>query len=360
MEGKGSGHMELPIRTDHVECVTDCWIYNRLVVLGTSPHYRDWIASHYELYSDSGYNFHFGEAGMVAPEYHDTILERRPLHLFGLTRTTVVDLLKEELRKGFYVLMYIKEEPERDHFHEALFYGYDDDREQMLVVGLKGHSFQRFGIPYTWVRKMLPEVQEHFLNSQVTGVELAGYYQYPLTAFRLREDYHTENCVFDAYRKLRGELNGDSFRRWKVFDYGEYQENDVIYRGVNCLYSYGKMLEQEIGGQPFPDSFRGLASAAKKINEHQRMVRHSMEYVVEKWEYAVNEKGYERLADYQKCCDVTEKWMYLVLKYMQTGKKGLLERIVAEIPDIFQRERWDLYAFSYLGLDWERFYEKYM
>lgn len=37
--------------------------------------------------------------------------ERRPLHLFGLAPKNVIGFLKEELRKGFYVLMYIKDEP---------------------------------------------------------------------------------------------------------------------------------------------------------------------------------------------------------------------------------------------------------
>ena len=56
----------LPIHIDDVESVTDCWIYNRLAIIKTSPYYRDWMASHYNLCSGSG-NFHFGEINMYPP-----------------------------------------------------------------------------------------------------------------------------------------------------------------------------------------------------------------------------------------------------------------------------------------------------
>ncbi len=38
---------ELPIHIEDVDSVTDCWIYNRLAIIKTSPYYKDWIASHW-------------------------------------------------------------------------------------------------------------------------------------------------------------------------------------------------------------------------------------------------------------------------------------------------------------------------
>lgn len=44
--------LQLPIHIEDIDSVTECWTYNRLTIVKNSLYYRDWIASHYDLYVD--------------------------------------------------------------------------------------------------------------------------------------------------------------------------------------------------------------------------------------------------------------------------------------------------------------------
>ena len=80
--------LKLPIHIEDIDSVTDCWIYNRLAIIKTSPYYKDWIASHYNLYSDSS-NFHFGEVNIYPPSYHEEILQRKSLRVFHMDSSNI-------------------------------------------------------------------------------------------------------------------------------------------------------------------------------------------------------------------------------------------------------------------------------
>lgn len=75
--------VELPINMDNVECMTECWTYNRMIILKTSPYYEDWIASHYNMFASKfgidNYIFVFGETHLYFPDYYDDILVRRQI-----------------------------------------------------------------------------------------------------------------------------------------------------------------------------------------------------------------------------------------------------------------------------------------
>ena len=99
--------LKLPIHIEDIDSVTDCWIYNRLAIIKTSPYYKDWIASHYNLYSDAG-NFHFGEMNMYPPSYHEEILQRKSLKVFHMDSSNIIDTLKDNIKNGYYIIMHIK------------------------------------------------------------------------------------------------------------------------------------------------------------------------------------------------------------------------------------------------------------
>ena len=89
----------LPIVIEDVECVTECWTHNRMVVLKTSPYYEDWIASRYNIYTTSLFNFYFGETWMYTPDYYDAIIKSKPLHLLCILTDYLLNYPNEMLRR---------------------------------------------------------------------------------------------------------------------------------------------------------------------------------------------------------------------------------------------------------------------
>lgn len=350
----------LPIHIEDVDSVTDCWIYNRLAIIKTSPYYKDWIASHYNLCASSGYNFHFGDVSIYRPAYYEEILQRKPIRILEFSFENIIEKLKEYLKNGYYVIMHIKPYKDYDYFHEVLFYGFDDEKENFMIVGLQNRIFQAMMLPYSYLKDTIKEIQNYFSSKEKQGMELALNYQYPATALKLNPSFKPHNCVFEAYFKLKRELNGELHEVHGLSDLANYRPASCIYRGISCLDAFKQMLEKEIKGEKFGEWFRGISGAAKKLLEHRHMLYCSMDYILENWEDAMTDYAQTSASEYKKCNLIVEKWLNLCLKYEHTQDKDLLKRIVQEVPEVFLKEKKCLEHFIYDGIDWHKFNEKFI
>lgn len=145
-----SKFIELPIQIDDIGCVTDCWIYNRLAIIKTSPFYSDWIASHYDLLSMDHNNIFFGDISLYPPSYHDSILLRKQLLLSQFTKANIIKRIKECIENGYYVIITLKQYSDRDFYHEVLIYGFDDNKSVLLTVGLDKNRFKKINFNYNY------------------------------------------------------------------------------------------------------------------------------------------------------------------------------------------------------------------
>lgn len=351
--------LELPIEIENIDCVSKCWIYNRMAIIKTSPYYRDWIASHYNLIATSGFGFKFEN---VTPAYHEEILVREPVHMFHLTKNNIVDKLKGYLRDGYYVNMMIKQYPDSDYIHEVVFYGFDNGTECFTAVGIDKRIFQPMTFSYSYMEKMIGEVQEAFLKNQGRGIGLALNFQYPVTIFKLNPSFNPNNCVFEAYRKVERELNGEFYDIQYASEFGEYKSHPYGYRytGICCLDIFKQMLEVEIRGEEFHQWFQGITRNTKALVEHRQMMKKSLDYIIDKWELAVTDEARNSAQKYGECCVTTTTWLNLCLKYEITKDKKLLERIVEEIPEIYAKEKLCLETFLHKGIDREKLNKCYI
>lgn len=350
---------KLPIHINDVESVTDCWIYNRLSIIKTSPYYRDWIASHYNLYSDSG-NFHFGEMNIYPPSYHEEILQRKPLKVFNMNRANVVDTLKENIENGYYIIMHIKPYINKDYYHEVLFYGFDDSKGRLISVGVEQRGFRTICIDYSHIETTIEDIKKYYLDNSFRGIELSINYQYPATSVKLNPSYKPDNCAFEAYSKICREMDGKLCIVRYPKEVGNYDYHHHHYMGIDCLDAFKETLQTEINGDSFSDWFRGLTSAAKKLYEHRCMIKISMEYIMEKWSIALTDNANSALVEYSDCVLTSEKWLNLCLKYEFKQDKKILKHIIDEIPAAFLKEKAALDTFLYHSIDWKRFNENFV
>lgn len=348
----------LPIDISDADCVTECWTNFRLMIIKTSPYYVDWIASHYNIYADKDMNFYFGETNLSQPSTYDTILLRKAVYLYKLSENNIIEAIKTELLSDNYILMYIKGDSEK--YHEVLFYGFCESDQEFLMAGLKDGVFQKLKISYMYIKNQLADVQKCFLKDAKGIRNIFMNYQYLITAFRLNESYSARNCPYEAYTKIHNELYGGCHRIFGFSDFGKHEEWRAVYRGINCLYALKKMLQKEISGECFFGEFRGMVNGVKKVQEHQRMLIVSMEYLLMKWKQSVNELAKKCVDEYKQCYKIVEMWLSMVLKYQYTNDKELLRRIVTQIPDIYHREQRVLEEFVNDGITWKTFVEEYM
>lgn len=348
---------ELPIHISDVETVTDCWIFQRLAVIKTSPHWKAWMASHYNIYSTREYCFGFGEATAYAANYHDTILKRKQIRVFDLTSENVVERVKSELEAGFYVIMTLRTHPQEEHYHESIIYGFDNSKKCFLMAGLVNRDFCAVELPYEYVENTIEDVKQHFLGKPMRGMELSTQYQYPITAIKLNENFDPKNCVFEAYRKLKLEWEGGDYNLTNFFGYRFAEPGKM---GISVLRTYKEMLEKIVNGEEMSEWFKGVTSASKKLLEHRIMLKYSWEYIMENWKDAITDKGKYSYELYTQAMKNVEKWVNISLKYEFTRNTELLEHIISQVDDQLESERNALHLFMDNGLDWQAFNERYI
>ena len=346
----------LPIYMNNIDCVTSCWIYNRLAIIKTSPYYSDWVASHYNLFADSDFVFSFGETTKIPASYHDEILERKPLHLFQFSENNIIENLKAEIMAGYYIVMHVMQNTNPSYFHEVLFYGFDDASDNMIGIST-GNPIK---YSYSHIRNTLSSVKRRLIDNIQESILLSIHYQYPATAFKVNNNFTPQNCPYEAFSKLKEELEGGFHNIHQANVYGEYNVSDVVYRGINCLYRFEQLLKLEITENAFLNKYSLMTRAAKKLQEHRSMMLHSMKYLSQKWKAAMTTSSAACILEYERCCVTSQKWLALILKYTQTMDKQLLEKVVTEIPDAFEQEKRILEKFLFASIKWDVFNEKYI
>ncbi len=350
----------LPIVIEDVECVTECWTHNRMAVLKTSPYYEDWIASRYNIYTTSQFNFRFGETWMYTPDYYDPILESKPVHLFGMTASNVVKKLKIELENGYHLIMTIKPYRDKEIFREVDFYGYNDHEEVFYGIKIEKGVFQKQTYSYAYIAEMLPELQNNFLKREQRGMELSIQYEYPIYVFKLWDEYSTENCAFYAYKKISDELNGAILHKHMRNTTGGYEMTTKVYRGIACLDGLVDMIHKILAGEEMEPGCQGIVVAVQKLYEHRRMMIVSMRYVLRKWEKAMKPETVECIKRYEECCEIVQKWVNMAIKYRLTQSEELLRKIEEEVPGVYEREHDVLDQFVNSCLDWDTFNKLYI
>ena len=351
--------IELPIQLEAIDCVSKCWIYNRLAIIKTSPYYKDWISSHFNLVIRKGFQFDFENA---KPEYYEEILTRKPVNIFQFTKQNIVDKLKGYLRDGYYINIMLKPNHDIDYIHEIVLYGFDDEIKIFMAVGIDNRIFHFKHASYEYMEEGIERIQEELGKNMEKTMFMTFNFQYMVTLFKLNPSFCPDNCVFEAYQKVEKELNGEMYNIHSSVNFTEYIEQPYGYRytGLCCLDRFKQMLEKEIRGEEFESWFQGITLNAKTLIEHHRMMKLSLDYIIEKWGQAVTDVARISAKAYGECCAEMEIWLNLCLKYEITKEINLLERIIAKIPEVYKREKKYLENFLKEGIDLEKLYKHYI
>lgn len=344
--------MKLPIKISNIECVTECWTFNRMIILNQSPYYKDWIASHYNLYVDRG-EFHF-EQMVCTPALYDSILQRKQIRYFELTEAEIINRFKLELNKGYYLNVMTKPFIEKDWYHEVVLYGYDDIEQIFYAVGFDGYGFKEMQYSYQFMIDMLKEVKSFLkVEKRQRGMRLAELFQYPISAFKLREDYNPQGCVFGAFHKIKMELNG------KCYGVGKRSLDEWTYTGISSLKALEDLLDEMIE-ERMVSRTQKVESVLKILCEHRRMMLISMEYVQDKWRKALKKEFFDNVVEYRRSCETVEKWLNMIIKYKLNNCKDILREIHDEISGIYQLEYRCLDNIVKRCIDWDKFNEYYI
>lgn len=317
---------------------SECSVFEKLAIIQTSPHQEAWLASHLRLFYDSNYgNCRFGEwNALYTQDYYEDILQIEEVPIFRYPQDSVVEIIKQCIDDGFYALVEINwsEDAADPYYHEALFYGYDDDRELLFAPKTEESIWRESLWPYKQVRTAHRQFLAYLDEHPDHRLYYTTHYQYPFSKIRLRDTYSPSRAPYMAMENIVNEVWG---KKIDIQDFDAAQavlSHNRFYRGLACLMGMKDKLDRLIE-TPEPDSF--LASGFIRLYEHRALLLLSMEYIEKAWEIE-KEAVAAYIDDYRRCCDRAQKWYGMAFKYNRTEDIEILQRIRNEISTAYQQE----------------------
>ena len=214
----------------------------------------------------------FGEwNALYPPEYYEDILQIEEVPVLQDPPDRIVDIIKHCIDDGFYALVELNwsRDAAEPAYHEALFYGYDDDRQLLFTpqcrdtIGKKiygpmnryRHPTGSFGLFGRASRP--PPVLQHPLSIPVLENQDARHLFSPAGPPIWRW-------------KISSTRSGERKSIFRDFDAGQaVLSNNRFYRGLACLMGAKDKLDHLIETQE-PDSFP--TSTFVRLYEHRALL----------------------------------------------------------------------------------------
>jgi len=272
----------------------------------------------------------------------------------------LTNILKRELFNGYYIDIMIKPIQNVEWIQEVLIYGYSDFDKVFYAMEFKNHVFKRVDYNYEYIASILEEVKSHFYENSHKGMSLSCWYQYPVTLFKINDNYCKDNSVFAAYRKMINELHGGTWELNRIKAPGKNMVYSQIHKGLSCLDALNDLLHKVLNGEINDEKDHRVVPALKKLHEHRKIMVITMKYVWQKWERAFPARVVDYISSYKECSDVVGKWLNMSLKYELTRNTELIRSIISEIPKVAEKEFECLLELVHNCIDWDKFNENYM
>ena len=129
-----------------------------------------------------------------------------------------------------------------------------------------------------------------------------------------------------------------------------YLTTQKYYTGISCLLVLKDLLCNEINHLSFVEIVK-LRRSFFKLYEHRCMILNAMIWYESKWMITNNEL-IQLKREYAKCCDGMYKLCMMFLKYEQTSKRSLIDRIAIKISEQYYNEKVILDRYVIIIREW--------
>ena len=141
--------------------MTECWTFYKLAIIQIHPNYLEWLAGRMGLFFADNCNCFFGDkCYRFSMEYFNDILRFEEINMCSFNSDNIIEIIKNELNKGNYIIFdcnytAFDDDPDinENGIHEALLYGYDDEKKVMFTTCLMNGKFVESEFSYDSVKK---------------------------------------------------------------------------------------------------------------------------------------------------------------------------------------------------------------
>lgn len=326
----------------HTLVTSECWTSFKFSILETSDVLIPWLASHMRIFTNSQGDTYFGENCEIYPfSYYNDILETVDGNILSVEPSKLLDYLKEQIDKEYYVLLDLNYNriryPDWDRcwwvwVHEVLVYGYTGD--DLLIAVTMGNGVRDIKIPtdmlltaYTDLIRFYQENPEQLLERHDW---LLG-----ITMLKPRNDYRNENAHFDFIRKLQAEIDGAVYKK----QLGQSNDEEVFYTGLSCIEALINNIKSiDVKDEQFDEKFKRYLLACITIYDHHNLICNSLHWFIETTDGEADDAN--NIQDkYTDICKRLYTIIMMFYKYMQKNDPTILVDIPLRLRSVYDLTR---------------------
>ena len=322
----------LPIKVD-ASIQTECWTYNKLCILETSPYSDAWLSSNFGIYMDPEYLVCFGRINntFYLNEYSN-ILEISELNYWENTPDTIVDTIEFEILKGNYLIIYLMLNVEKHMIHEFVFYGFDSEKQELYTLKLNQGKFKKKTVSYDWFITHYKNLYDYHLNNP-DNIAWFGSNFFPLTKIKVRDDFNDSICFVETMRRFNEELYG---KKVLISNPITLKEEQYL-TGIECINGISLRVNEYIRDQQFinGETLRKLSFEMQrnvcKLYEHHCVINRSMEWIIK--QVQTKDEYYVQL--HWDLCKRIKKLAMLSIKFENTGNWEIINKMDKELENLY-------------------------
>lgn len=323
----------LPIKVN-ASIHTECWTYNKLCILETSPFAEAWISSNFGIYMDSDYLVFFGRTNnaFYLNEY-SSILDIIELDYWRNPPNTIINTIENEISKGNYMIVYLMLSVENHRIHEFVFYGFDSEKHELYTLMLDGGKFKEKMVSYDWFTTHYKDLYDYHLYAP-DNIAWFGANFFPITKVKLRDDFNNSICFVESMRRFSEELYGK-----KIMMYNPITSKEEQYlTGVECLNGISLRVKEYIRDKQFihGDVLKKLSFELRrnicKLYEHQCIVNKSMKWI---YHQIGNQDDNNYIQSHGILCEKIEELAMLAVKFEISGNWMNIDKIDKEFKNLY-------------------------
>lgn len=323
----------LPIKVN-ASIHTECWTYNKLCILETSPYAEAWISSNFGIYMDSDYLVSFGRTNnaFYLNEYSN-ILDITELDYWRNSPNAIINTIENEISNGNYMIVYLMLSVENHRIHEFVFYGFDSEKHELYTLMLDCGKFKEKTVPYDWFITHYKNLYDYHLYNP-DNIAWFGANFFPITKAKLRDNFNDSICFAESMRRFSEELYGK-----KIMMYNPITSKEEQYlTGIECINGISHRVKEYIRDQQFinGDILKRLSFELRrnicKLYEHQDVVNKAMKWIFRQ----IGGKDDNRYI-HLHCilCEKIEELAMLSIKFEISGSWEIIDKIDKKFENLY-------------------------
>lgn len=339
---------ELPIELKAL-VISECWTYNKLAIIQTSPYANDWLASHLSIYMDHYFEIFFGNyqfyyepnilnrRSFFSPSYYDDILIVNNIGISKIDQS-IIKVIIDEVDQNKYVILDIDLSNGIDTIlYPILIFGYDLHKQTFIIPQKNSFKvFERGEITFEDIIKAFSNASKVYQKNNDIKIGRALVENFAITSVSLRDYYSAGNCAYSAIRKILKEINGLKLKITPLNICADEEYNN--YTGIACLIGLAEGIKQFLNnGNAFLSKGYILTRTIKKLHEHHMLLILSMKYIIDYFKIADKSMNVI-LEEYSECCQIVKGWYLRTCKYEITKNICNIETIIDQAFYLYQKE----------------------